>query len=680
VGNRSELREYIQDAQRAMANLSVTDMAVSPWARPAGATYLVFEILNNEPGGNSKYFSPYVSQDLFSGEDTSRAASSFKRALQNLRANSEELSRRNNIPANKWESNGQARDTIQTLIGRYEQTSIPPNMAATAIIYQGWKQGKLRRLGKKLIAEGLFMDRGVDDPDNMQRDVLEHMAEGFGLDSWSLGETVIDGQRWVGELPDKEHQWIEFSLIHKTDVNNAERFKLIHYPIILYGYWFVGFAYTFKVGREGQRAEIFRRDKYLKCLSVLVESSALTLKRGLINYVLNSLHWGESIDDETKVRAANLFMSCFDFALDSAGRGELRTTFNSYVSFPELNIRMYAPDWVTGDEAISKSIAAELTQLFGEIHKRHKEVMYFREQERADIGAGMFHNMVHYTLPLEVYSHNIPRYIKNNDLNMAVGYAVYVDRAAKRMSGFINAVQAYIKPSNKLHDSISKPLTNLPLEALSVQVEAINASATVLIKDYNKPIPLKYGLLLGNLFNCDYTTVEGQKLLQKRLKAVNLEQPKLDNPTLKTIMRWMLQLGLNVRVAEENNFAKLRADFATMVVVMEELLLNALEATARARGYFSDDRDRGSLSDVSIEATQATANEPAYILIHNWSDKKLFQEQLTRPEQDKGWGLYGMDLLMRKMGGSLHLVNEPSVGWDPTPPYRVGYKLILPSG
>lgn len=678
--SRAELREYIQDAQRAMANLSVRDDTVTPWARPAGATYLVFEILNNEPGGNSKYFSPYVSQDLFTSEETNRAAASFKRALQNLRNNSEELSQQNDVPVDMWEGNEQARGVIQTLVSKYEQTNIPPNMAATAIIYQGWKQGKLRRLSKDLIAGGLFIDKSIDDPGNMQRDLLEHMAAGFGFNSWRLGETVIDGQRWVGEIPDKEHQWIEFSLIHKTNIGNADRFKLIHYPIILYGYWFVGFAYTFKAGKVGKRVEIFRRDKYLKCLSVLVESSALTLKRGLVSHVLNNLHWGEAVNDETKVRAAKLFMSCFDFTPDSVDKGELRTVFDSYVSYPELNIRMYAPDWVTSDEAIRESIAAELTQLFSEIHKRHKEVMYFREQERADIGAGMFHNMVHYTLPLEVYSQNIPRYIKADDYQAAVGYAVYVNRAAKRMSGFVNAVQAYIKPSNKLHGSVSNPLTNLPLEALSVQVEAINASATVLIKDYNKPVPLKYGLLLGNLFNCDYTTVEGQKLLHKRLKAVTLEQPKLDNPTLKTLTKWMLQFGLNVQIVGEDDFAKLRADFATMVVVMEELLLNALEATAKTRGSFSEEVKRAALPDVSIEAVTVTSNEPAYILIRNWSDNKLNQEQLNRPEQDKGWGLYGMDLLMRKTGGSLHLVNEESDGPNLTPPYRVGYKLILPNG
>lgn len=658
-----------------MANLSVPDDSVSPWKRPEGATYLVFEILYSDPDDNSKSFNPYVSQELFSSEDTPRAASSFIRALKNLRENNEKQYLLHMHQARGYEGTEQSRAVIKSLIARYEQTNIPLNMAATAVIHQAWTHGNIRTLSGTTIAEGLFIQKRLSATDRLQPIVLEHMAAGLGFKSWRLGETMIDGQIWVGELADEQHQWIEFSLIHKTTTNNIDQFTLIHYPIILYGYWFIGFAYTFKVGPVPD-VEIFRRNKYKKCLSVLAESSALTLKRGLISHALDKIEWGETVSRETIVRAARLYMSCFDFTANS--EGEAQTSFRRYISYPELNLRMYAPDWVVSDATIRESIAAELTHLVAEIHKRHKEVMYLREKERADIGAGLFHNLVHYTLPLVVYSRNIPRYLRRNDRAAANSYSVYVNRGAERMAGFVSAVQAYIKPTNELHLAAVTPLTKLPAEALLVQVEAINASAHMLSRDYNSPVPVKYGLLLGNLFGCDYKTVKGQRQLQRKLRAIKIEQPKVSKASLKKLTEWLVRLGLDIRVeGGEEPFSLLQGDFNTMVVVMEELLLNAMEAAARAKRLFRGGTSGEVLPDVTIEAKPGSLDGPSQILIHNWSDEPLGSEQLDRPVQDKGWGLYGMRILMNKMGGSLELINKGPIGARLTPPYRVGYKITL---
>jgi hypothetical protein len=308
-----------------------------------------------------------------------------------------------------------------------------------------------------------------------------------------------------------------------------------------------------------------------------------------------------------------------------------------------------------------------------------------REKERANIGAGMFHNLAHYILPLAVYSRSIGRFLESGNHVAVTATANNIDDTINRLSRFQSAVMRQVKHRKDQSAAVHETLKELPGEALLVQTRALHAALTWFVQDSEAGIGSKYLSIL-----CDLATTTRQlnpnrsgdrKEARERLAQMT-EGPVPSSESVSELIDWWRSVfGLNIIV--EGDFERLRGDVFLIVGVVEELLLNALCASASvlARAQLIGTIEPiKELNHVRLRALMESSQDA--ILIENVADSPLNRHALfAEPQADQGWGLYGTWLLIKEAGGSLDILRDPRraellTNW----PVTVGFRLTLPGG
>lgn len=285
-----------------------------------------------------------------------------------------------------------------------------------------------------------------------------------------------------------------------------------------------------------------------------------------------------------------------------------------------------------------------------------------REQERANIGAGMFHNLAHYVLPLSVYGRAIGRYVEDGDEQAVLALANNIEDTVNRLARFVAAVQIYVKQRDAyLHPKIDS-LESVPADALLIHTRALYTSLCWFSNDVGAGIGRKYLTILCNLCSedkeFDPDNFDHLKELQKRVKhLVHAKPPPGPDFDLLTLW-WKEHFGVNIKAV--GDFATLKGHQALVSGVIEEFILNSLcAASSVIAGLKLRGDARGVLrqTHISIEAAGGAGRRPA-IYLKNWSACPLDEKVFDEPEQDKGWGIFGNRLLMKRAGGDITIVED----------------------
>lgn len=383
------IQEYIHAVQGALATLSVADTDVLLQAG-GESSFLVFELLDRARlAGERRVFRPYVSDRVI---DTLAKGSRAERtkAQQDLSA--------------------------------YQECEISTQWRASGLIYQAWKQGFLlpiyfpaNHAGKRLsaadhILQGLFFMSDDEMPfsGHLASDELltAGIARKFGLDDQFENKRFADGSQWfladspdaiTGKLNWEEFNAIEFNLVHKVDPKTLHKFCLIHYPLVIDGYWFVGFAYLLK-NLDGvmlpKDAELFIAEKYPKCLTLLHQTVAAPLKLALRERAFHGIDWRHSFDS-ILLEVARRYFVCFEVR-GKSGAGVQKD--HELACLYRDGIFIYGPKWIvenTQSERMAKEgIATEIDLIRQEIRYRMTPYVEGRRSAIASIcSASLSHNI-----------------------------------------------------------------------------------------------------------------------------------------------------------------------------------------------------------------------------------------------------------------------------------------------
>ena len=345
------------------------------------------------------------------------------------------------------------------------------------------------------------------------------------------------------------------------------------------------------------------------------------------------------------------------------------------------------------DSANEKALPFDNTvnQNFGRIVSGFCEGRFILERVidegvRADVGAGMFHNLAHYILPLKEDSSSIRVYAERGDNTAVKAIATKIEDTARRLDRFQSAVQRYVKHRQASPDETKfQSLEDVPRDALLIPTEAFLAVLRWVSRDYNAGVDPKWWFLVKHLLPGAESLSIGMDEQRQKITQIAACFQQNDLPRsadFTSLARWWKdRFGLDISVKGHSHLKLLRGDVPLITGVVEELLLNALgaaaEVLAKTRRKNRDVKDLPT-PHIVIEAVVEPPSSSA-LYIKNLSSKVI--PVIKKPEADSGWGLYGMKLLMEKCGGDLDIWDNgqkqhESKKW----PLFVGFKIILPRG
>lgn len=251
------------------------------------------------------------------------------------------------------------RDTLKKLVKRYEKQYIPSNLAASGLIYEAWKLGKLQSLGNPekdkrafdCLLDALFVhiERGsATEP-------LPAMAHNLGVEYLQeLGVSKLDsGETWEKVPADPWFTCVESSLIYKHLITQTPPDTyVIHFPLILDNYRFVGFCYIYAtVGESQEPIEIFDQKKYPKlyyALQSVSETLRFSLRADALDRVNEGLESGERDPETLFLAAVKDYVVCFDVVSTKEGAvsNQKRDSLNRQLLYIDHGVAIYGPKWV----------------------------------------------------------------------------------------------------------------------------------------------------------------------------------------------------------------------------------------------------------------------------------------------------------------------------------------------
>ncbi len=382
------IQEYVHAVQGALAALSVADSDVVLQGGDE-SSFLVFELLDWSGFTNERrVFRPYVSDRVI---DT--------------------VERGNRV----------GRKKAQQDLSAYQECEISTQWRASGLMYQAWKQGLLRPIyfpqadgaGNGLseanqILAGLFLmscdetsSSGCAPSDEFLTEVI---AKALGLGQQFGKKCFADGSQWfladspdaiIGKLEWKEFNAIEFDLVHRVNPNELKNFCLIHYPLVIDGYWFVGFAYLLKNlddPKFAPGAELFLPGKYAKCLAILHKAVASPLKLALRERAFSGIEWRGS-RDKILLEVARRHFVCFDVKPQP-----INDCPEHLVCLHQDGISIYSPRQIFGDhkqiEEARQHIKSEVMRIQEQIEQRIQPYLSGRRSAVAAISsASLSHNI-----------------------------------------------------------------------------------------------------------------------------------------------------------------------------------------------------------------------------------------------------------------------------------------------
>ena len=415
--------QYVERVQESLAIFSLPDRRAKTFLRKSDPiagykpSFLVFEILINDQPRNAirpvRMFDPHVSEQLLEGftvesamGDVERLAANAQflrecgrpidwqnvdwtvdddpvgkfstlaaelqfvfdvrdRLLGNLNQPERALNAlEQSIPPIDVEGNREdlekVRDTLKKLVRRYEREYIPTNLAASGLIYEAWKTGKLQPFGNpesdedkfnKLI-DGLFVY--TEEGSNAQP--LHDMARNLGVDYLTdLGVSLLDsGEVWAKVPPQPWFTCVESSLIYRNlIVETPPDTYVIHFPLVIDNYRFVGFCYLYATIKQGQEpSDIFVDSKYPKfyyAIQAVSETLRFSLRADALAKVEACLDRGEEDTDAIFAEVIQNYVVCFDVASKEGGSANStkQDPLNNTILYEGHGVKIYGPSWVS---------------------------------------------------------------------------------------------------------------------------------------------------------------------------------------------------------------------------------------------------------------------------------------------------------------------------------------------
>lgn len=287
------------------------------------------------------------------------------------------------------------------------------------------------------------------------------------------------------------------------------------------------------------------------------------------------------------------------------------------------------------------------------------------DMARADIGAGMFHNIAHFTSPLLSYGERLlaSEGVKKAELRAV---AVRIKATTRRLARFQNAVMSLVKDVDKQPPFVA--LKNVFRDALVIPTVMVEAVVKDLAVFPNASLPDKERRILGCLCPTfmdlrDEVRPEQRELLHQWLKSFRSKPWLPEDPSVEQLCGWWQEL-FDLRIQIDGCPDSLKGPRDVIVGVLEEYLLNALTASAHSRKAWG--------TGVPLRIRVDTTNSA--ILVENFASQSLPPEKLSiRPQHDSGWGLYACQLLMKRVGGALSVVSCEHTG-----SWTVTLKMLLP--
>ena len=394
------LTEYIEQVQKSLAVFSLSDEQAKKHLRLSDSIvdyspkFLVFETLIFDEG--RRMFDPHVSDLTINTQNPEDVTADLGRLYANKKnlgfewqeidCQKKEFQQREQLkPLELWRLPEDLRDLdliyqrwedskrksleksdatragqiIKKLIQRYEMEYMPTNQGANALIYEAWKQGKFLPLGHEAFGQAVEEEQFeqltnalfIDTKTVVAKDKLGIMSKNLQLDIDEESK-LSDGQLWKQANDQKWFTCVEFALIHKTIAgdNKVINRYLIHYPLILDDYWFVGFTYLYSnftsSDQEASAPEIFNRNKYPKiyyCIESISESLKDSLRRDALAKAFASEGYADKTVEDLFFETVKEYLICFEVVRE----GE--TLPSAIVDYKPIytghDIRIYGPGW-----------------------------------------------------------------------------------------------------------------------------------------------------------------------------------------------------------------------------------------------------------------------------------------------------------------------------------------------
>lgn len=299
------------------------------------------------------------------------------------------------------------------------------------------------------------------------------------------------------------------------------------------------------------------------------------------------------------------------------------------------------------------------------------------EAARADLGAGMFHNLTHHIMPISVFAWALPEDLMREDFVAVRSMAKTIFDASQRLLRFQTAVKTHLKQPDAQHRANRQKLTDAPIEALRIQSYAVLAAGVWLKKNELASVGRKYLPLLGYLADPRLDLSKGARhsdklALKEWLKSqsgISLMSLSSDADKENLCTWWRTLFGLSVDIL--GDFSVLRGDSDILTGVLEELILNAIVAAAEVCRH----GQCATSGACHVWISAIGDGDSGAIHIENYSRKPLSEKVFDRPEGDKGWGMYGSRLLLERAEWTIGILPNISCqdrSWDA---FKVGFEL-----
>jgi hypothetical protein len=251
--------------------------------------------------------------------------------------------------------------TLKKLVKRYEREYIPTNLAASALIYEAWKVGNLQPLGDpeedKRAFENLLNALFVFISKDSEEAPLPRMANDIGLPYLEkLGHSrLASGESWEKVPSEPWFTCVESSLVYQHLITEYESdTHVIHFPLVLDNYRFVGFCYLHTPVKNGQGlADIFIREKYPKfycAIQAVSETLRFSLRADALDKVNKCLEEGQKNPELLFAEAVKVYLVCFDVVCNKKDGLTLeaeRDSLNEKILYAARGIEVYGPKWVS---------------------------------------------------------------------------------------------------------------------------------------------------------------------------------------------------------------------------------------------------------------------------------------------------------------------------------------------
>lgn len=409
------INDYVEEVQDALIDFSIPEKKVRVGKSKIDtkeATFLLFEILKYNKEENKSFFFSHVSKSILPrGDEDSYNLARFNNGLKRVLADDETAYRTlftkwpTVLTQQAWPNAATAREALKELLGNYENSFlISDNLGATALIYRAWMQNKLDLLwGKEAsdvsaqsIINALYRSGEIEGLSI--NSIFNEMARLLDLtdDNGSspiINESFFDGKLWVTGYDDDEYKrFIAFekAFIHKyADKSLTDDYKhyyLVHYPLVLDGYWFIGFAWFLKLtNQDDESADLFQSARYPICLNLLIKTVAPSLKKALLHNALVDFDWSNNRNDSL-FAAVRKYFPCFKVR-QSLGF-DFPLLLNKFAHYDTFECILYIPKWVN---AHSSTIHEEVQRLLDEINKIEQERRAIQKELLNDMAATFSH-------------------------------------------------------------------------------------------------------------------------------------------------------------------------------------------------------------------------------------------------------------------------------------------------